>query len=95
MSEKTVQLKAAVAKDMAPKSVDHWFRFVIGSLLVAAAVFISVTLVLKGQPFNKENIGVIALFAIGGLGVMFTGAVLALLKAVPLPPFLKRGNGTG
>ena len=93
MSQATQEIKAALAQDMTPQSAEHKFRFWIGTALVAAAIFIVVTLVLRNQPLTRDMLILIALFSVSGLGVMFTGSVVALLRAVPVP-WRKNGNGT-
>jgi hypothetical protein len=77
-----------VRRDVVPQSADHTARLVLGGLAVAAACFKYVSH--KGV-WSREDVIAAALFLLGGLGVVFTGSVVALLKAVPVP--WRKGNG--
>lgn len=85
----TKQIAAAVKRDVTPQSADHRARIVLGGLSVATACWKYA--VHKGV-WTREDVIAAALFLLGGLGVVFTGSVVALLKAVPVP---WRRNGDG
>lgn len=76
-------------KDLVPQSDQHWARLILGGLAVAAACYKYVT---HSGAWTRDDIIAAALFLLGGLGVVFTGSVVALLKAVPVP-WKRNGNG--
>lgn len=73
---------APVKRDIVPQSPDHIARLIMGGGAVGAAI---VKYLAHKGPWEREDVIVAALFLLGGLGVVFTGSVVALLKAVPVP----------
>lgn len=84
----TKEIAAAARRDITPQSTDHYARIVLGGLAVATACWKYGSH--KGVWTREDGIAA-ALFLLGGLGVVFTGSVVALLKAVPVP-WRRNGN---
>jgi hypothetical protein len=80
---------SVVASDMVPQSADHFARLLMGGAAVGAACWKYGSHV---GAWTREDLIAAALFLLGGLGVMFTGSVVALIRAVPVP-WRKNGNG--
>ena len=89
----TEQIKAATVRDMTPRSIEHWFRFIVGTLLVSAGIFIAVSLVLKNQPLTRDMLFLVFGFGGAGVVIMFTSSIVAVLKVLPVP--WKRNGANG
>ena len=89
LKQTTQTLKAAIGRDVKPESEQHWARVVLGGLAVAGGVFKYVT---HEGVWVRDDIYALALMLLLGFGIVFTGSVIALLKAIPVP-WRRNGNG--
>ena len=75
----TQQIAAQAKSDMKPQSGAHWLRVVAGALaIVLGSTDIVLSRFMRGDPWAKESIALIVI----GLGVIFTGTVIELAKAL-------------
>lgn len=89
MREHVTAIRDAIKRDVAPQSDQHWARLILGGLAVAAAC---VKFLIHQGPWVREDIIAQAVFLLSGFGVVFTGSMVALFKAIPVP-WRKNGNG--
>ena len=91
--KQTTQMAAVkLGQDLSPKSEQHWARVILGGLAIAGGVFKYVT---HEGAWARDDIYALALMLLLGFGVVFTGSVIALLKAIPVPWRKPNGNGGG
>ena len=81
---RTIAQKAigAVKADVVPQSPEHWARIVLGGSAVGVSCF---KYAVHQGAWGRDDLIAAALFLLGGLGVVFTKSVVALLSSVPVP----------